>query len=224
MWNNGLKVTAVGGEDSISNLHGSKLVGSQRTYVFTGGRGLDMHAWLDGMRAGRAFVTNGPLVELTVNGALPGETVTLPAAGGSVSLQARVRSIVPLQNVTLYFNGQAVEDIPLGTDRRSADFSKTLQVAASGWYHLRAEGAAADRFPLDTAYPQGFTNPVWVDVGNRPVRNRTSAEYALKWIDKLQKLTEAWPGWRSQKEKDHVYAQFDEARKVYRQFASEAER
>ena len=224
MWNNGLKVTAVGGEDSISNLHGSKLVGSQRTYVFTGGRGLDMHAWLDGMRAGRAFVTNGPLVELTVNGALPGETVTLPAGGGSVSLQARVRSIVPLQKVTLYFNGQAVEDIPLGADRRGADFSKTLQVAASGWYHLRAEGAAADRFPLDTAYPQGFTNPVWVGVGNRPVRNRASAEYALRWIDKLQKLAEAWPGWRSQKEKDHVYAQFDEARRVYRQFASEAER
>src|SRR5688572_21650088 len=178
MWNNGLKVTAVGGEDSISNLHGSKLVGSQRTYVFTGGRGLEMHAWLDGMRAGRAFVTNGPLVELTANGALPGETVTLPAGGGSVSVQARVRSIVPLQKVTLYFNGQAVEDIPLGADRHGADFSKTLQVAVSGWYHLRAEGAPADRFPLDTAYPQGFTNPVWVAVGNGPVRDRTSAEYA----------------------------------------------
>ena len=84
LWNNGLKVTAVGGEDSISNLHNSKLVGSHRTYVFTGGRGLDMHAWLEGMRAGRAFVTNGPLVELSVNGALPGETVTLPAGGGNV--------------------------------------------------------------------------------------------------------------------------------------------
>src|SRR4029450_3748785 len=139
MWNNGLKVTAVGGEDSISNLHGSKLVGSQRTYVFTGGRGLDMQAWLDGMRAGRAFVTNGPLVELTVNGALPGETVTLPAGGGSVSLQARGSSIGPLQKGALYFHGRAVEDIPLASDRRGADFSKTLQVAASGWYHLRAE-------------------------------------------------------------------------------------
>ena len=75
------RLTAVGGEDSISNLQMSKLVGSQRTYVFTGGRGLDMHAWLDGMRAGRAFVTNGPLVELSVNGALPGETVGVPASG-----------------------------------------------------------------------------------------------------------------------------------------------
>ncbi len=151
LWNNGLKVAAVGGEDSISNLHGSKLVGSHRTYVFTGGRGLEVHAWLEGMRAGRAFVSNGPLVELSVNGALPGETVALPAGGGAVTVQARVRSIVPLQNVTLYFSGKPVEEIALGANRRTAEFSKTLQVSGSGWYHLRAEGAPADRFPLDTA-------------------------------------------------------------------------
>jgi len=222
LWNNGLKVTAVGGEDSISNLHMSKLVGSHRTYVFTGGRGLDMHAWLDGMRAGRAFVTNGPLVELSVDGALPGETVSMPAGGGPVHVHAQVRSIVPLEKATLYFNGQPVDDIALSADRRTADFRKIVQVTRSGWYHVRAEGAPADRFPLDTAYPQGFTNPVWVTVANHAVRDRESAEYALRWIDRLQKLADAWPGWRSPKEKEHVYGQFEEARKVYRRLASEA--
>jgi hypothetical protein len=222
IWNNGLKVTAVGGEDSISNLQQSKLVGSQRTYVYTGGRGLDMHAWLDGMRAGRAFVTNGPLVELTVNGMGPGEEVVLPAGGGTVQVQARVRSMVPVQDVTLYFNGKPVEKIALSGDRKSADFEKAIQVSGSGWYHLRAEGTPADRAPLDTGYPQGFTNPTWVTVGGRPVRDRASAEYSLKWIDKLQQMAEAWPGWRSQKEKDHVFGQFEEARKIYRTFLSEA--
>ena len=216
LWNNGLKVTAVGGEDSISNLHMSKLVGSHRTYVFTGGRELNMHAWLDAMRSGRAFVTNGPLVELSVDGSLPGESVNVAAGGGVVDVHAQVRSIVPLQKVTLYFNGEPVEDIALSADRRGADFRKTLSVARSGWYHLRAEGEPTDRFPLDTSYPQGFTNPVWVIAGDQPVRSRAAADYALRWIDKLQQLAEAWPGWRSQKERDHVYAQFDEARQVYR--------
>jgi Tol biopolymer transport system component len=220
LWNNGLRVTAVGGEDSISNLHMSKLVGSHRTYVFTGGRGLNMHAWLDGMRAGRAFVTNGPLVELSVNGALPGESVNI-ALAGAVDVRAQVRSIVPLQTVRLYFNGEPVEEIPLSADRRSADFQKTLTVGRSGWYHLRAEGAPVDRFPLDTAYPQAFTNPVWVIAGDRPVRSRAAADYALRWIDKLQQLAEAWPGWRSVQEKNHVYAQFDEARQIYRRLANE---
>jgi Tol biopolymer transport system component len=217
IWNNGLKVTAVGGEDSISNLHISKLVGSHRTYVYTGARGLDMTAWLDGMRAGRAFVTNGPLVELTVDGRLPGDTVPLAAAGARVRIDARVQSIVPLETATLYFNGQPIEEIPLSADRTSAALSTSLPVSRSGWFHLRAEGRPADRFPLDTGYPQGFTNPVWVAVNGSPVRDRAAAEYGLKWIDRLQQLADAWPGWRSQKEKDHVYAQFDQARDVYRE-------
>jgi hypothetical protein len=63
---------------------------------------------------------------------------------------------------------------------------------------------------------------VWITVGERPVRSRAAAEYCLKWIDLLQKQAAAWPDWRSQKERDHVFAQFDEARAVYRRFLSEA--
>ena len=220
--NNGLRVTGVGGEDSISSMQASKLVGSARTYVYTGDRGLDADAWFEGLRKGRAFVSTGPLVELTVNGMMPGEEVALPAGGGDVEVAGRVRSITPLETVTLVFNGEAIETIPLSGDRTSAEFRKTLKAARSGWYHLRAEGKPAERYPLDTSFAQGFTNPVWVTVGGRPVRNRAAAEYCLRWIDKLQQMAEAWPGWRSQKEKDHVYAQFDEARAVYRRFLAEA--
>ncbi len=220
--NNGLRVTAVGGEDSISSMHRSKLVGSARTYVHTGSRGLDAQAWFEGLRKGRAFVTTGPLVELTVNGRMPGEEATLPAAGGDVAVAVRVRSITSLQRVTLVFNGEIVEEIPLSADRKAAQFSKSLKVTSSGWYHVRAEGNPSERHPLDTSFAQAFTNPIWVTVGDRPVRNAAAADYCLKWIDKLQALAEAWPGWRSQKEKDHVYAQFDEARAVYRTFQEEA--
>jgi TolB protein len=220
--NNGLRVTAVGGEDSISSMHRSKLVGSARTYVYTGERGLDADAWFEGLREGRAFVTTGPLVELSVNGQIPGGDVRLPASGGDAAIVASVRSITPLETVTLVFNGEPVESIPLSADRRSAQLSKTVKATRSGWYLLRAEGNPKARHPLDTTFAQGFTNPVWVTVGDRPVRSATAAAYCLKWIDKLQQLAEAWPGWRSRKEKDHVYAQFDEARAVYRRFLQEA--
>ena len=220
--NNGLRVTATGGEDSISNLHISKLVGSARTYVYTGARGLNADAWFEGLRKGHAFVSTGPLVQLTINGQIPGDDLALPAGGGSIDVVAWVRSIAPLERVFLVFNGDQVEQIPLTADRRSADWKKTLKVTKSGWYHVRAEGAPAERFPFDTGYAQAFTNPIWVTVGGQPVRNRAGAEYGLRWIDILQKLTDQWPGWRSQNEKDHVYAQFDQARQVYRKFLSEA--
>jgi TolB protein len=221
VWNNALKVTAVGGEDSISNLHRSKLVGSVRTYVHTGERGPSMEAWFAGLRAGHAFVSTGPLVELTVNGAGPGETVAL-AQAGPVEVVARVRSITPLSRVSLVFGGRIVEEVPLAADRRSARLAKSLPVSASGWFHLRARGEPEERFPLDAGYAQAFTNPVWVTVGRAPVRSREAAEYSLRWIDKLQQMAEEWPGWRSPQEKEHVYRQFDEARAVYRRFAAEA--
>lgn len=220
--NNGIRVAAVGGEDSITSLQEAKMVGSARTYVYTGAQGLSYEAWYEGLRKGRAFVTVGPLVELTVGGEKPGGDVYLPSEGGTVDVEARVRSITPLEKVQLVFNGTVVEEITLGTDRKNADFRKQLPIKQSGWYHLRAEGNPTDRFPLDAAYAQAFTNPVWVTVGKQPVRNRAAAEYALKWIDTLQKMADAWPGWRSQEEKDHVFAQFEQARQVYRRFAAEA--
>jgi len=220
--NNGFKVTAVGGEDSISSMHAAKLVGSSRTYVYTGEKGLTMEAWFEGLRAGRAFVTLGPMVGLTVNGRGPGEEIALPADGGTVDLSGWVKSITPLQEAVLVFNGQVIERIPFTGDRMSLNVTRPIKVTQSGWYHLRAEGAPADRFPLDAAYALGFTNPVWVSVGGQPVRNAEAAAYSVRWIDQLRQMAEAWPGWRSQKEKDHVFAQFDEARKIYQQRGSEA--
>jgi len=220
--NNGLRVTATGGEDSISNLQRSKLVGSVRTYVYTGARGLTMDAWFEGLRNGHAFVTTGPLVELTVNGRIPGEDVDIAGAGGTVDVAAHVRSITPLERVVLVFNGQVVEEFPVKGERTRFDLSKSYPVHESGWFHLRAEGSREERYPLDTSYAQAFTNPVWVHVGGRPVRNRAAAEYSIRWIDKLRRMAEAWPGWRSEKEKEHVFAQFEQARRIYQGFLSQA--
>ncbi len=217
VWNNGLKVTATGGEDSISSLHRSKLVGSVRTYVYTGNAGLDMQAWFDAMVKGRAFVSSGPLLELRIEGALPGDTVPLPAGGGEVTVQGRLRSVVALPSVELVCNGQQVRSFPVRGDGMTLDIEATIEVDRSGWCHLRTEGEADDRFPMDIDYAQAFTNPVWLQVGDEEINNPESASYALRWIDKLQELAEAWPGWRSEDEKRHVYSQFDAARQVYQE-------
>jgi TolB protein len=220
--NNGLRVAAIGGEDSITNLHISRLVGCVRTYVFLGKEPLTPTAWWRAAKAGRSFVTTGPLVELQVNGQLPGGEIVLPPQGGPVTVSARVRSIVPLQRVQLVMNGQPVQDVSLDASRKAADWSGEVKVNRSGWIHLRAEGTPAERAPLDALYAQAFTNPVWLKVGDRPVRDRNAAEYSLQWIDRLQIMAEAWPGWTSSDERAHVFGQLDEARRVYRRFAQEA--
>jgi hypothetical protein len=219
----GLRVTATGGEDSISNLHRSKLVGSFRTYVHTGDRGLDMEAWFEGLRAGRAFVSSGPLLRLEVEGRGPGETLQLERGGARVKVLAEVDSITPLERVELIWKGEVVRELELAPDRRSARFEEALAVDASGWYHLRAEGSPEERYPLDVAWAQGFTNPVFVEVGGRPVRSRAAAEYGLRWLDRLQQLAAQEPGWRSDAERAHVFAQIEEARQRFRELAAEAD-
>jgi hypothetical protein len=212
--NNDLKVAPTGGEDSITNLHIGKLVGSVRTYAHTG-REFGAGEWLEAVRRGETFFTSGPLLDFRVNGRLPGGEVRLPAGGGTVTLEGSVTSIVPLAKVALHHNGRELKQLPL-----TGAFRERVPVSESGWYSLYAEGPAHDW--LDANYAQAATNAVRVYVGDAPIRSRASAEYFLRWIDKLQRMAGEWPGWRSEKEKVHVFAQFEEARQVYRRLASEA--
>ncbi len=220
-WNNGLRVTATGGEDSISDLQRSKLVGSIRTYVCTVDGGLTAEGWYAGLRAGRAFVSNGPLVELSVNGEIPGGDIQL-AAPAAVEVNASIQSIVPLQRLLLMVNGEVVDELTPSGDRRQLVYRADVEVSRSAWLHLIVEGDPQERFPLDAGYAQAFTNPVWISVENQPVRNRSAAEYGIRWIDKLEALARAWPGWRSDAEMQHVFGQFEEARQVYRRLSEEA--
>ncbi len=167
-------------------------------------------------------MTNGPLVEMTLEGQIPGSTIELSAGTTTVSVEATVRSIVPLTRVWLVRDGEDVLDLELSADRKSASFSGGVEIDGSGWMHLRAEGEPEERFPLDAAYPQGFTNPVWFTVGGASIRDAAGAQYGLDWIDELERQARQWPGWRSDAEQEHVYAQFEEAREVYRRLAAEA--
>ena len=220
-WNNGLRVALVGGEDSISNLHNTAIVGSVRTYVKIPGGKLSMHGWLQAMKDGHAFMSNGPLVELEVEGQIPGQTVDL-SGGDDVTITVEATSLTPLEKAELVFNGEVIADMPLSTDRRSVSFERAFQPTRSGWYHVRVNGANGEAFPMGIGYVQAVTNPVWVIVDRAPVRSSEAADYGLAWIDKLQEMAEEWPDWRSQAEKDHVYGQFDSARDVYRQLKAEA--
>ncbi len=217
--NNDLKITPTGGEDSISNLQNSKLVASVRTYAYLGSD-FSAAAWIKALQEGHTVFTTGPLLDFKINGKIPGDEIKLPAAGGTIRVQASVQSIVPLEKVMIYHNGKVWKELPVAADKKSALFTGTVQVTESGWYSLYAEGPAT--VFLDSNYQQGATNAVRVYVGEQKIRNKESAEYFGKWIDKLRLQAEAWPRWRSQAEKDHVFAQFQEAKEIYEGFRKEA--
>jgi TolB protein len=212
--NNGFRVPVTGGEDSISSLHRVELVGVARGYFQLGDQPLTWENWMTAMLAGKGFVTNGPLLEFSANGAGMGEELPLPAAGGSVTFKGTLNSIAGLERFELVSNGQVVHTIPLTGDQRSASFELPLDIKASGWYSLRAIGRALT-FPIENSRPMAVTNPIFVTVGTQPIRSKASADYFVKWIDKLTAMASADRGWRSDKEKAHVLGQFTEARNIY---------
>ena len=212
--NNGFKVPVTGGEDSISSMHRTPLVGSMRGYFFLGKRNLRWDRFTEALLRGRGFVTNGPLLEFWAGKAMPGEEIRLPEGGGAIRFRGILRSLVPLDRLELVHNGNVLEKIPLPGDRRHAEFEKDITVTHSGWYTLQAFGNERVH-PVEDARPMATTNPVYVMVGGEPIRSKESADYFVRWIDKLAQMAGSHPGWRSEKEKQHVLAQFQEAREVY---------
>jgi Tol biopolymer transport system component len=218
--NTGFRVPVTGGEDSISNLHDIELVGSVRGYFHLAGQPLTWGNWMKALLAGRGFVTNGPLIEFTVDNKMPGEEVAMSSAGRVVARVA-VSSIAPLERVEVIRNGEVVHSASPARQSRLSVFEVPLLMSQSGWLSVRAIGANRT-FPVENTRPQAVTNPVYVIVGGRPIRDRASAEYFVKWIDRLTQMAAEHPGWRSDREKAHVMAQFAEARAIYQQRAAEA--
>ena len=151
-WNNGLKVTATGGEDSISSLHRSKLLGSLRTYVYTGSQGLDMQAWFEAMKKGRAVVSSGPLLEFNMEGALPGDTVSLPAGGVRLHCGAGFAQSLTWKALRLSATARKSSELSFLAIRSAMiwKLSFRLSAAAGVISGLRARRATAFRWMLPT--------------------------------------------------------------------------
>ena len=138
-----------------------------------------------------------------------------------MTFRAVLNSIAPINRFELVHNGRVIESVPMTVDARRAVFEKELSISESGWYSMRAIGPPRSH-PVENTRPQAVTNPIYVYVGGRPIRNRESAEYFIRWMDKLKTMVAQHPGWRSDTEKQHVLGQIQRARDIYTQRAQEA--
>ena len=188
-------------------------VGTARVYVNTGVT-VDRAAWIAGIRAGRTFVTNAPLLEFTIEGRTPGDEIRLPSGCHSLRAHGRLRSIVLIDHFEVFSNGEVVASVPIEGDRMAAEFDFPLTVERSGWYTLRAWNAGA-RHPVLDIYPFGTTSPIYVLVGEDPIRSAKDAEYFLAWIDRLEEAAHAHREWNAPAERDAVLGNLAKSRAVY---------
>ncbi|MEO7652175.1 MAG: CehA/McbA family metallohydrolase, partial [Bryobacteraceae bacterium] len=169
-WNCGYKVVASAGEDAFPNFYRSYILGSNRVYVRSGAK-LDYDKWTADFRAGKSFVTSGPLVLLQVNGKEPGDEIRLPAGTHTLKLNVEVKSITPVESIEVMHNGQSLGNV------------KTVTLDRSGWISVQVK-AKYTRDPIRRPYPFAATMPVWITVDGKPARSKADAEFFVNWIDR----------------------------------------
>ena len=212
--NCGFRLAAGAGTDAMANFASLRgPVGMNRVYVKSGGP-LEHRRWLAALKSGRSFATNGPLVQMTVDGTGLGGEVRLPEGGGDVAVSVQLRSNVPVDHLELVQNGRVVRNIPLAVDRRSATTTVRLPVDRSGWLLLRARGDKAT-YPILDVYPYATTSPVYLTVGGQPARSPEDARYFMSWIDRMRASVEAHRDWNTEAERQETLDMLAQARAEY---------
>jgi TolB protein len=208
--NCGFRLAAGGGTDAMANFASLRgPVGMNRVFVKSGR--LDYQRWLDGLKAGRSFATNGPLLGLTINRRDLGDQIDLPAGRHELVARVSLRSYVPIDQLEVVNNGQVIAELSLSGSRTSVDTMLRISASASGWYVLRARGSKPTDPVLDL-YPYASTSPIYVIVGGKPIRSRVDAEYFLAWIDRLEKAALANHDWNTEEEKASTMSTLQRAR------------
>ncbi|MBM4407622.1 MAG: hypothetical protein FJ038_03260 [Chloroflexi bacterium] len=165
--NAGYRLPLVGGTDKMS---ADTAVGLYRTYVrIPPGEEFSHDAWTRGLRAGRTFHSGGPILRFRVDGREIGDTVDLPAGGGTVEIEASAESIFPIQSLELVHDGQVVAAAESAGPTRRLELRERVRVDRHGWLAVRAGGPGywASRPHRDSWRRPVFahTSPVYVAVG-----------------------------------------------------------
>ena len=214
--NLGYRIPAGAGTDATANYAAPirGMVGFDRVYTWVRSWPLNLEMWTDGLKRGRTFATNGPLINFTLNGEMVGSEVKLDKPHEEVSFRARLRSIVPVDHLEVVCNAKVVKDLKLEGARDSAEVNGTIPIAQSGWCLLRTYSDKAV-YPVLDNYAYATTSPVYVTVRNAKPRSPEDARYFATWIARTMEITSAYPDWNSPEEKELVMKRLGDAKAIY---------
>jgi len=175
--NNGYRVAVAGGTDKMG---ATCALGSLRTYALLDTSQPFTYAnWARAMRAGRCVATTGPMMNLTVDGHGIGDTIRLPAGGGTVEVDAVGESFMPLGRLEIVHNGHVVADTRRQRGARRLRVHTRVPVGGSGWIAARCQGAADQPASGVAAH----TSPVYVTCGRKRAFDGPALEHMLELVN-----------------------------------------
>jgi hypothetical protein len=170
--NAGLRVNGVAGSDFPVPLNRTRpwprwvpLLGPERTLVKAPAGAAPYETWAEAVRRGQVVVSNGPLVELSVD-----------AAAGTAKASASF--FRPLEKPEIVRNGEVLVSVAGDGKQTALTASARLEGGESAWFAARTEARRQEGEPAILAH----TNPAYVLREGRPVMVRAArAAAAQRW-------------------------------------------
>jgi TolB protein len=213
--NLGFRIPAAGGTDAMANFASLRgPVGMNRTYVRVPDGETQIPEWLDGLKHGYSFATNGPLLGLRLGGAGVGDELKFAVAQSRVMFSVHLISIVAVDHLDLVCNGQVVRSFIVGAPLDHADVEGSIALNSSGWCVLRAFTDTARDEVLDN-YVYATTSPVYVTVGGTRPKSPEDARYFAAWVDRLTEASASYPDWNNAGEKRGVLDRLAHAKALF---------
>ncbi|MBI4559022.1 MAG: CehA/McbA family metallohydrolase [Candidatus Hydrogenedentes bacterium] len=160
-------------------------LGQDRTYVQLGANtAFDYNSYLEGVRQGRCFATNGPLIFFTVEGQGPGAVVKAEHSEDTIAISARAVCMYPMDRVEIVANGAVIYTEEGKGGQREIAFETRLPLEESMWLAARVRGRV---------YPETYgakapwnlhahSGAVYVYKGGRPVLSRADATAMADYV------------------------------------------
>ncbi len=157
------------------------------------------------LKAGRSFSTNGPMLDLKVNGKGIGSAIEF-SGKTEIQIEATAESGGELESLEILVNGQT----RVGARGKGRLVAKqTIDVSESVWVAARAFEKSSQTVVF------GQTSPIYVLKGGTPVRIAASAQYWLDKVDQLIARTRTQTGFKVESHRQETLAVYEKARKIY---------
>jgi TolB protein len=171
----GQRTVATSGTDMFTDFQRTPAAGTARLYAEAPDGRRDIDSILAQTRAGRSFLTTGPVLLFTIgDDARPGDVTS----AGNQPWELTLISSEPVETVEIVVNGEVVEKLDGLRGGETRVYEGTVTLPGNGWVAARAHGGGSE-WPGMAADQFAHSSPVWIGaVGSRDpqVASRAAAD------------------------------------------------
>jgi hypothetical protein len=208
--NCGFQVPLAGGSGKDSN---GIALGAVRTYArLLPDQPLTYLNWIEAIRAGRTFVTNGPILFLTVDGQDPGATLELHA-GQPVRLRAQAQGQVPFERLELLANGTVIADKAGTGSPTMAMIECEWTPTSSCWLAARCWGPQQLPHRPANQCVYAHTSPIYVRCEGRPFTvDPAAVTFFVSHLDTMSEWVQSKGRFENDRQRENLIGIFQTAR------------